>query len=1103
MVTRSLLGIFTLLADRHQRGNGDGTDNGTNGTEQGGAERFAGLSDEAQTMNPIFLFLLGLGGAFGMGGGSKAAANDVAVPDGVPDTPAPDTGGTDDLPDTVIDTGSDDTPVPDDTPAPDPDEGTDVPAPETDETDDTPDPDPDPGPDDVPDDTPAPVPDDGTDVPAPDTGGTDDTPDTGSDTGTDDTTPPDTGSDTTPATPPVNGEPIALGDGSVAVTVTGGRVSTLAAEDHATAQSIRILEDPEHGNLTVNPDNTLALVMTTSDFTGSMNFRYEVTDADGNVQQYDQTLTVEAGTQQAGWGQGHHYLLETDENDDTIVETGDDHRKVFVSNSEDALSRADIAALEGLDESEITGRWLAENGVYGADEEMALKPDAGMDLWYSVTGETVAPNSNWLLFEKNYTYDDIGRLTTRGMQGEDELHPTHITSWGEGEQPIILSQVRSFQRDTDNVVISDVNLQGGVEVLVATNLLFEDVTVVQSGFNLQNGEHITIRDSSFHDIFLEDPVDGVSWHPFDNREAGIFSANTEGLLIEDTVFAQIAWEEGYDPDGNGDLPQPPNVFSHNLYLTDNVLDVTFRDNVTTHAASYGLQARGGAFIEDNFVGETNAGITVHGGNFSGDGFSGNYSLWNGNVVTSSSYHVANQIGALSRGLFDEGIDSALIDNIVAHLADPNDPEDIALKEFNNGGLYIENSAVFDNTIVYNWEGTRASSFDLEQNIDGLDTDVLDATTYNTLAQSVLNDPNATADDLAEYLKTNDFNTDELLAFFKDAFEVDVAETAAGTTHTFVPNALGGGIRWDNRINWDNNTLPQNGDSVDLNGNWVHFAANVDLQDITFGDGADLKVTAGRLDIEDTTTVGDGTATLHIDDAGQFWTNGVAAGDDLDVDVDGGRFANTGEISGGVSFDITDGQVLLATDGAELTLEAGDVLEITGTQAKVGFDGEDRLTAGLYLKEGATLSFVADDQGLETIEEFRSGGLGDTPEVYSKVDLGQSGLQIDVTEIAGDISDSLLIDVDELLGTFDTIALIGLGDQQDAEVMIDYESDTVSLRLFADGEGTGETFLTTVGDTLTPAIARPLWDVLTDGQGTFEEADEEPELPVEDQALLLY
>ncbi|MEL6296773.1 MAG: Ig-like domain-containing protein, partial [Pseudomonadota bacterium] len=826
-------------------------------------------------------------------------------------------------------------------------------------------------------------------------------------------------------TAPISGEPIALGDGSA--TVTGGRVSTLAAEDHETAQSIRILEGPEHGNLTVNPDNTMALVMTTSDFTGSMGFRYEVTDADGNVQTYDQTLTVEAGTQEAGWGQGHHYLLETDENDDTIIETGDDHRKVFVSNSEDALSRADIAALEGLEESDITGKWLAENGMYGADEEMALKPDAGMDLWYSITGETVAPNSNWLLFEKGYTYDDLGRVISRGIQGEDELHPVHITSWGDGEKPIILSQVAGFQRDSDNVVFSDIHLQGGVMVLLGENMLFEDMTITKNGFNLQNIDHFTIRDSSIHDIYKDEPEDGESWHPFTNRIAGVFSAKNEGLLIEGTLFAQIAWEQGYDPDGDGDSPQPPNAFSHNLYLTDNALDVTFRDNITTHAASYGLQARGGAFIEDNLIGETNAGIVVTGGNFNGNsGFLGNYTLSNGNVVTAATYHLANQIGATSRGFYDHAMDSTLIDNIVTHLFDPNEPEEIALKTHGDQGLYIENRVAFDNTIVYNWLGSVASVNELEQNTEGLDTDVLDATTYNTLAQSVLNDPNATADDLAEYLKTNDFNTDELLAFFKDAFEVDVSETAAGTTHTFIPNALGGGIRWDNRINWDNNTLPQDGDSVDLNGNWVHFAANVDLQNITFGDGADLKVTAGRLDVEDTATVGDGSATLNIDDAGQFWTNGVAAGDDLNVDVDGGRFANTGEISGGVSFDISDGQVLLATDGASLTLEAGDMLEITGTQAKVGFDGEDRLTAGLYLKEGATLSFVADDQGLETIEEFRSGGLGDTPEVHSTVDLGQSGLQIDVTEIAGDISDSLLIDVDELLGTFDTIALVGLG-----------------------------------------------------------------------------
>lgn len=929
---------------------------------------------------------------------------------------------------------------------------------------------------------------------------------TGTGTGTDDTTDPGTDDtsvpDTTEVTPPPGGDPIALGDSTVPVAVMGGRVSTLAAEDHETAQSIRIIEGPEHGNLTINPDNTMALVMTTSDFTGSMDFRYEVTEADGTVREYEQSVTVAEGTQGAGWGQGQHYLLETDSNGDTIVETGDDHRKVFVSDSDDALSRAEIAALEGVDESVITGQWLAQNGVYGATEGLALKPDVGMDLWYSVTGETVAPNSNWLLFEKGYTYDDVGRLISRGIQGEDELHPVHITSWGDGEQPIITSQVRGFQKMSENVVFSDVHLQGGIEVLVGKNLMFDDMTVTKNGFNLQNVDQFTIRDSSIHDIYSDEPADGISWHPFTNRDAGIFSAHTDGLLVEDTLFAQIAWEQGYDPDGDGSLPQPPNLFSHNLYLSDSVLDVTFRDNVTTHAASYGLQARGGAFIEDNLVGETNAGITANGGNFSGDGFSGNYALWNGNVVTSSSYHVATQIGALSRGLFDTGKDSTLLDNIVAHMADPNDPADIALKEYNNGGLYFGSTPVFDNTIVYNWVGTRSSSFDLEQNTDGLDPDILNATTYNTLAQNVLGDPDATADDLVDYLKVNDFDTDTLLAFFKDAFGIDVSETAPGTTHTFIPNALGGGIRWDNRINWDNDTLPKDGDSVELNGNWVTYATNVDLQNLTFGSGGALNVIAGRLDVEGLTTVGQGTATLSVDDAGQFWTHGVAAGDDLDIEVDGGRFANTGDIAGGVSFDITDGQVLLGTGGASTTLEAGDTLAIDGTEAKVGFDGDDGRTAGLYLNDDAVLRFVADADGLETIEEFRSGGFGDAPNVHSEVDLGMSDLQIDVTEIAGEVSSSLLINVDELSGGFETVELIGLGDQQDAELIIDYDADTVSLRLYADGDGTGATFLTTVGAASSHLVSRSPWDVLTANQGTFEENEEELLVEEEEEALVL-
>ena len=895
-------------------------------------------------------------------------------------------------------------------------------------------------------------------------------------------------------------EPAELGNGTV--TVTAGRVAHLAPEDHETAQSVRIIEGPEYGNVTVNPDNTLALVLTGSTQTGEISFQYEVTHADGRIETLESTLNVQAGTQAAGWGQGNHYLLETDENNDLIIETGNDHRKVYISESEDALSRADIAALEGLDESEITRDWLIANGTYGADEEMALATDVGMDLWYGITGETVEPNSNWLLFEKGYEYGDLGRLVTRGLMGEDELHPALITSWGEGEKPIITSQIDIYQRDTENLVFSDVHLQGGIRALIGSNIIFDDVEVTKNGFNLQTIDNVTIRNSDIYDVFLEEPADGETWHPHSNRLSGIFSANNEGLLIENTLIAQVGWEEGYSEDADGAFPQPPNQFSQNVYLTDSSLDFTFRDNVSTHAASWGLQARGGGFIEDNLFSENNAGFITTGGTSETEGFTGNYMLANGNVVTSAAYKIAPQIGALSIGLQDNGTNSTLLNNIVAHLADPNDPDDIALKVFNNGGVRNMEEAFFDNTIQYNWFGTRENPVnDPDRNIEGLDPTRLDATTLNTLAQSVLGDPNATGDDLAEYLKHNAFDTDSLLAFFKDAFGIETVTAPEGVTHSFVPDVLGGGIRWDNRINWDTEVVPgQNAlDSVDLRSNFVNYAANSSLRDLTFGDGGELTLFSGKLTIEGQTFVGTGMAEVNVVNAGQFWTNGVAEDGSLLVDIDAGRFANTGEITGGVSFDISGGDAILATGGASTTLGAEDTLNIEGTDADVGFDGDTGETAVLRLSEGTKLNFTADENGIETIEEFRSGAFGDAPNVQSGINLGLSDLQVDITALSGEASEHVLISVDELIGGFGGIELIGLGNTQDAEVVIDYETDTVLLRLNAVGAGTGQTNMSTIGDENDAQSSAALWAALTAGQGTFDEtlaapvADEE-EIP---------
>ncbi|MCE8455096.1 hypothetical protein, partial [Rhodovulum sulfidophilum] len=55
---------------------------------------------------------------------------------------------------------------------------------------------------------------------------------------------------------------------------------------------------------------------------------------------------------------------------------------------------------------------------------------------------------------------------------------------------------------------------------------------------------------------------------------------------------------------------------------------------------------------------------------------GNYSLVLGNVVTSAGYKtVDHSEGALSQGIRAQAQDVSLVDNIIAHLADPNNAEE--------------------------------------------------------------------------------------------------------------------------------------------------------------------------------------------------------------------------------------------------------------------------------------------------------------------------------------------------------------------------------------------------------------------------------------------
>ncbi|MEM1159736.1 MAG: carbohydrate-binding protein [Pseudomonadota bacterium] len=886
------------------------------------------------------------------------------------------------------------------------------------------------------------------------------------------------------------------------LSIDGGRVTTLEVGNGDPIWGIEILEQPDHGTVSVNPDNTLAIVMSNSSHSGSIDFDYRIIYEDNYTETVSASAQVSELGQEAGWGTSiSHYMLETDEEGELVLEHGDNHRDVYVTGDGDALSLRDIAALENVSVSTITGSWLAAHPEYGSNPDMALEQDAGLLLWEELAGQGAEPSSNWLHLERGYTYDEItsGKLMPRGIEGEDPLHPTVITSYGTGAKPIIPHNQYLGNETFGNLVVQDMHFTEEVLLVgpnsATGNVIFDNITATGlAELAIINVDSVTVRNSTFDDIGADDPLYGNNWEPHDERISGLYSSGGEGLLIEGNDFARIGWDEGYDPQGNGNDPQPPSMFSHNVYVNYNTTDMTFRDNISAQAASFGGQLRSGGYIEDNLFLDNNGALKFRGGDYNGAGPVGNYTFVSSNVVTSAGYNDADQIGAVSLGIHNIAEDTTLVNNVVTHLADPDNPSELNEKWWNNGAVDNDKTAYYDDTIVYNWhsgrDASRGQEDNLNQNIEGLDTDALDEATAQNLAKELLNDPSADIDDLVDWILENDVSADELNAYFQEPFGVLPPQRTTAEELRFVPNELGDGVRWDNRINWDTEDLPgsADGDSVDLGGNHVIYGGTTRLNELDLGEGGRLQINHGYLEVEGALKTGTQGGRIEIDEAGQFITNAYSDTDGLDLDVNGGRFANEGSFSGLADITVSgNAQAILAGDDAAMTLGAGSTLNIRGDDARVGFDGDDGGTAVLNLDDDATLQFTAmrESNGsrsndLGEISEFRSGHFdSDSPDVMSGVNLGDGRLVLDLSNLQVTSGTHSLIEVDELIGTFSEVEVIGQSGSQSGQVTVDYVNDTVTLSLWS---GNGSMDLHTIGEETDFNSGTELWQALTEGQG---------------------
>lgn len=863
------------------------------------------------------------------------------------------------------------------------------------------------------------------------------------------------------------------------LTAEAGRVLTLdpAASDSGEISSIRILSQADHGHVSVNPDLTLAIVLSEDPAnTASTSFRYEITYSDGSTREVDTTLDLTTGQEEKGWGQGEFYMLEEDAYGNAVVEHGENHRKVYVTEGDHGLTAAEIAKMEGLTADKITAAWLQKNPEYGATPDMALDSELGLELWYAITHVKQGATSNWLLFERGYDYGKTGRLINAAASGESELNPLFVGAYGEGAKPIIGSEISIYQRDSDHVVIQGLDAYGFM-ALQGNNILLDDMSFFGEMLNIQKVNKFTLRNSDIVDMIHDEPVnDGDTWHASLNRTGGVFIAGTDGALVEGNLFDHNGWADGYDYNLSADSPMPPSYYNHNLYMANNNSDVTVRDNIIMRGASFGAQVRSGGVIEDNVFIDNNAAVSALGGDYNNAGPIGNYTLFLDNLITSAGHkRVAAKEGALSMGIVEEARQTTLIGNIVAHLADPNNSTEVAEKTVTHKPLDIKHGAYFDDTIIYNWQakktGAQATN---NQNVAGLDMATLDETTIQNFTAQLLGKETATIADLGNYLRAQAdgaldhvVDADLINAFFREGFGLSTHLRAVETTLRFTPDDRADGMRWDNRLNWSTTDLPgtQDGDSVDLGGNRVLFGAQtVTIDDFIFGDFGEFRATSGRLNIAGSISVADTGALLEIDNAGQVWMAGYLDSDQLALDIQGGRFANTGAFAGGVDLTLGDnGQALLAVAGAAFDLQDGSSLTITGAKAKAGFDGGNGDSAVLRLHEGAALSFVAGETGFGKLAEFYSGA-------YESSDV-TSGIRLD-----GDLSIDLagwtataaaqtwvLLDADQLIGSFDSLSITGMDSDRDALLRVDYVSDTVTLVLSADGTGTGRVRMVEAGE----------------------------------------
>ncbi|TBN38659.1 hypothetical protein EYE42_12255 [Paracoccus subflavus] len=657
----------------------------------------------------------------------------------------------------------------------------------------------------------------------------------------------------------------------------------------------------------------------------------EVSVALGN----DRTGVIRAAprAQQRGMHSGLFYWLAQEADGRFRIEPGRRHRKVYVSASAQAMTKAAIAAHAGVTETTVTAAWLAARPQYGGSVAMPIAMDAFNLLKNALWGGAKDGRSDWVMLERGYSYNIEWPAN---IKGESELHPIVVDAWGTGSRPHLATGAQWIKPGPRFMVWRNLQIRKA-QPWYSYGTIFENCRMSEEENDLSRSGMITLREVGFHDIYRHtvEPAGATEWASHLNRKSGLYAAEFYNLMIDGCLCDMNGWKEGYDHARAATMPHPPSMYSHGFYLQYGSQGVHVRDSLFSRNASQGLQNRSGGQFERNLFLDNNIAAGLHSGTNLGPIHQFNNAI--DLVAYGAGYKRVND----SEGGFDWGFDisgkmTGQIGCIVAHLADPENLTEVSTRitsrtPYNTNTLFSGNDCQ-----VFNWVGKP------NERVEGLDTTVLQQTTIQRFAGTKLGVARAALPDFVAYMRdAADGNSigrtvREAVQWTKARFGQPILERTTPADLFFRPDPRTDGFRWDNRLNWSTGDLPglNVADSVDLDGHSPLFGTlDCDIASLTSGGGT-LDVTSGRLALGG---LGDGLdATVRL--SGQLWLG--ATSQPVTIRANGGRLALTGTVSNLALEARGNAEVLL---GPDATVPAGKALVVSGQRVMAGWDGTGTAT----------------------------------------------------------------------------------------------------------------------------------------------------------------